>query len=107
MNAHIDAPSKFVVHMGCYSSFGAYKDNENHEKKRLLVSDGKLSQLPNPNAWVEFDDFGYYTPNNERTQRVIGLFLANIFSLSHIPKIFSHENRKNQRKCDFSATNDD
>lgn len=50
MNAHIDAPSKFVVHMGCYSSFGAYKDNENHEKKRLLVSDGKLSQLPNPNA---------------------------------------------------------
>lgn len=33
MNAHIDAPSKFVVHMGCYSSFGAYKDNESHEKK--------------------------------------------------------------------------
>lgn len=76
-------------------------------KKRLLVSDGKLSQLPNPNAWVEFDDFGCYTPKNELTQRVIGLFLANIFSLSHIPKIFSHENRKNQRKCDFSATNDD
>lgn len=72
-------------------------------KKRLLVSDGKLSQLPNPNAWVEFDDFGCYTPNNELTQRVIGLFLANIFSLSHIPKIFFTE----RTNVNFSATNDD
>lgn len=97
---------KKVVHIRYNSSSLSASHTKINRQITVLrsVFNGKLSQLPNPNAWVEFDDWGLRTSEpravrereKESWQRVKWnrLFLAGLlgdflrstlsFSLSHI-----------------------